>query len=83
MKIWTASAISRYYLDPEIALLREAAGGNGGLGAGGYYIVPHCDPGCCEDFGGVSTSDLGPFTTRIKARNWSRKYMASRGGAAH
>ncbi len=77
MKLWTASAISRYYLEPSIVLLRGAQRrGNGRRGPKGYYIVPHCDPGCCQDFGGISTADLGPFQTRVKARIWSRKYMA-------
>lgn len=41
----------------------------------GYFIVPHCDPDCCAAFGGISTLTLGPFETRIKAREWSRKHM--------
>jgi len=82
MKIWVASAVSRYYLDPSIDFLGVRNHGNGSGGAGGYYIVPHCDPGCCQDFGGISTANLGPFLTRVKARNWSRKYMAGDGGPA-
>lgn len=77
MKIWTASAVIRYYLDPSIAFLNKQ--GRSGQDGAGYYIVPHCDPGCCQEFGGIATVDLGPFTTRVKARNWSRRYMAARG----
>jgi hypothetical protein len=76
MKFWTASAVSRYYLDPSIALLKGQRRGNGHQAPKGYYIVRHCEPGCCQDFGGIATADLGPFETRAKARNWSRKYMA-------
>lgn len=83
MKIWTASAISRYYLDPAIAFLPAHFRRNGDPGGRGYYVVPHCDPGCCHDFGGIATSDLGPFATRVKARNWSRKYMANGSGMPH
>ena len=78
MKLWTASAVSRYYLDPSISFL-EARGSNGQKTVAGYYIVPHCDPGCCQDFGGLSRVDLGPFKTSGKARTWSRKYMAAPG----
>ena len=68
MKTWSASAIGRYYGDPVITSLPD-----------GYYIVPHCDPDCCHAFGGVSTVDLGPFATRRKARNWSRKNLVMNG----
>jgi hypothetical protein len=76
MKIWTASAVIRYYLDPSIDLLKVRERGNGRRITKGYYIVPHCDPGCCQSFGGISRKDLGPFATRLKARDWSRRYMA-------
>ena len=68
MKTWSASAVGRYYGDPVIAFLPD-----------GYYIVPHCDPDCCRAFGGVSTADFGPFATRRKARNWSRKNLVMNG----
>lgn len=83
MKIWTASAVSRYYLNPAIAFQALRIRGKGVSSARGYYIVPHCDPDCCQDFGGVTTADLGPFLTRIEARNWSRKYMAGNGRPAN
>jgi hypothetical protein len=73
MKNWSSSAIDRYYLDPTIQFL--AATKREGSKPGGYFVVPHCDPDCCAAFGGVSTANLGPFETRIKARDWSRKYM--------
>ena len=38
----------------------------------GYFITPHCDPECCEAFGGVSTVNLGPFDTAAEAREWSQ-----------
>jgi hypothetical protein len=71
MKAWSASALDRYYSDPVIMFLRTNDHG-GGAAKAGYYIVPHCDPDCCAAFGGVSTAELGPFSTRVKARQWSR-----------
>ena len=79
MKFWTASAASRYYFDPTIDFLQAQERGNGRRMAKGYYIVPHC----CQDFGGVSRNDLGPFATRLKALSWSRKYMADSSESAH
>ncbi len=82
MEIWTASAIDSYYLDPKVEFLQS---GNGAIQkpfAAGYYIVPHCSPDCCHAFG-HSTIDLGPFSTRIKARNWSRKHLADPGEEGH
>ena len=73
MKNWSLSAIDRYYFDPTIQFLTAAK--RNGAKLGGYFIVPHCDPDCCAAFGGISTANLGPFETRIKAREWSRKYM--------
>jgi len=75
MRIWCASAVSRYYVDPAIKFLRAGNRGIGKSTAAGYYIVPHCSPQCCHAFGGVSTADLGPFSTRTKARRWSRTYL--------
>jgi len=76
MKIWSASAITRYYLDPAIKFRRAENHGTGTPTAG-YYIVPHCSPDCCRAFGGVALGDLGPFPTRTKARRWSRTYLAT------
>lgn len=76
MRIWSASAIGRYYLDPPIEFLRAGKRGTGRPIAAGYYIVPHGSSDCCQDIGGVSAIDLGPFSTRIKARKWSRTYLA-------
>lgn len=73
MKNWSSSAIDRYYTDPMIQFLSAAK--REGAKTGGYFIVPHCDPGCCAAFGGISALTLGPFATRIKARDWSRKHM--------
>ena len=73
MKNWSSSAIDRYYSDPTIQFLAAATWE--GSRPEGYFIVPHCDPDCCAAFGGVSMLNLGPFETRIQAREWSRKYM--------
>jgi hypothetical protein len=83
MRIWSASAIGRYYRDPTIEFLRAGNRDAERPTAAGYYIVPHCGPDCCQAFGGVSTIDLGPFSTRIKARTWSRRYLAESGDPAH
>ena len=77
MKIWSSSAIDRYYTDPTIQFL--AATKREGAKLPGYFIVPHCDPDCCAAFGGISALNLGPFTSRIKARDWSRKHMVDPG----
>ena len=76
MRIWSASAIDRYYLDPTVEFLQAGNHDAGRPAAAGYYIVPHCGPDCCQAFGGVSMIDLGPFSTRTKARKWSRTYLA-------
>jgi hypothetical protein len=73
MKNWSSSAIDRYYFDPTIQF-RTTTKWKGSKSKG-YFIVPHCDPDCCAAFGGISTLTLGPFETRIKAREWSRKHM--------
>ena len=65
--------MDRYYFDPAIQFLVAAK--QKGSKLRGYFIVPHCDPDCCAAFGGISTANLGPFETRIKAREWSRTYM--------
>lgn len=72
--------MDQYYLDPEIQFL---AAKREGAKSKGYFIVPHCDPDCCAAFGGIATSKLGPFKTRIKARDWSRSYMVSPGDNLH
>lgn len=82
MKIWSASAIERYYRDPTIEFLKPGNPSVGKPATAGYYIVPHCDPDCCQAFGGASTSDLGPFSTRTKARRWSRTYLTEPGETA-
>jgi hypothetical protein len=77
MRAWTASAMHSYYLDPEIVFLdtghRDSKRGR--LTQAGYYVAPHCDPDCCEAFGGISKSDFGPFLTPDDARTWSVKNM--------
>ena len=82
MKTWSASAVTRYYVDPAIKFLRAGTGAVGKPTGAGYFIVPHCDPDCCQAFGGVSMNDLGPFSTRIKAREWSRAYLNEPPGTA-
>lgn len=86
MKSWSLSAMDQYYFDPEIqflsAIKREGAKREGAKSKG-YFIVPHCDPDCCAAFGGIATSKLGPFKTRIKARDWSRNNMVSPGDNLH
>ena len=81
MKIWSSSAIDRYYTNPTIQFL--AGTKREGVKLAGYFIVPHCDPDCCAAFGGISAPNLGPFTTRIKARDWSRKNMVDPGDTMH
>jgi hypothetical protein len=75
MRVWAASAINSYYLDPPIEFLQAGNRGIRKPTAAGYYIVPHCSPGCCQAFGGISVANLGPFATRTKARTWSRTYL--------
>jgi hypothetical protein len=78
MRAWTASAIRKYYLNPEIVFLN--AGHRDPEHArptrAGYYVAPYCDPDCCQAFGGISKSDFGPFLTPDDARAWSVKNMA-------
>lgn len=83
MRVWSASAIGRYYLDPAIEFIQAGNRDTESQSAAGYYIVPHCGPDCCQAFGGVATTDLGPFSTRTKARKWSRRYLVESGGPAH
>ena len=75
MRAWTASAIRSYYLDPEIVFVDAGRRGRGRLIHTGYYVAPHCDPECCQAFGGISKSDFGPFLTPDDARAWSVKNM--------
>jgi hypothetical protein len=75
MRIWSASATCRYYLDPAIELLGAMHRAKGRQLAAGYYIVPHWGSERRQAFGEGSMRDLGPFTSRAKARNWSRKYL--------
>lgn len=77
MRAWTASAIRKYYLDPEIVFVAAERGRRGRLIQTGYYVAPHCDPECCQAFGGVSKSDFGPFLTPDAARAWSVKNMTT------
>jgi len=79
MRIWSASAIDRYYRDPTIELVQTKNRDHGKSPAAGYYIVPHRGPDCHQPFGGVFTVDLGPFPTRAKARKWSRTYLSDPG----
>jgi hypothetical protein len=77
MRAWTASAVRKYYLDPEIVFLgaghRDPAHA---LSQEGYYITPHCEPDCCQAFGGISQYEFGPFLTSDDARTWSANNMA-------
>lgn len=82
MKAWSASAIKHYYFDPEVVFLKVTDRDPRTARKAGYYIVPHCDPDCCQAFGGVATGDLGPFSTRLKARRWSCKNLVENGGLA-
>jgi hypothetical protein len=83
MRVWSASAIDRYYLDPTIEFLQTGDGDMRKPSGPGYYIVPHCDPDCCQAFGGVSIIDFGPFPTRVRARKWSRRNLVQSGDRAH
>jgi hypothetical protein len=74
-KIWTASAIRRYYLDPAIQFFRAGSRGARGSAARGYYIIPHDRPERSDDFAGVAASDLGPFATSGEAGKWSCKNL--------
>jgi hypothetical protein len=76
MGIWSASAICRYYLNPSIKLLEPGSRASGGPPAAGYYIVRHWDSDRPRASDGASEHDLGPFSSRVNARNWSRKYLA-------
>jgi hypothetical protein len=75
MKIWTASAIRRYYLDPAIQFFRAGDGDIGGPSMRGYYILPHDRPERGDDFAHVALADLGPFATSGEAGKWSRKNL--------
>ncbi len=80
MKSWTKSAIRNYYLDPVILFLEVEPRNDAGrvaIAHAGYYVAPHCDPDCCQAFGGVSKVDLGPFPTADEARRWSAKNLAT------
>jgi hypothetical protein len=72
MRAWTESAIKGYYADPPIIYLKA---GNRDRAGAGHYIVPHCEPDCCDAFGGVSKIDFGPFNTAAAAREWSRNNL--------
>jgi hypothetical protein len=78
MRAWTASAMRNYYLDPTIVFLDAGHRDSGrvGITQEGYYVAPHCDPDCCQAFGGISKFDFGPFLTADDARTWSVKNMA-------
>ena len=81
MKIWSVSAIYRYYRDPVVEFHREGDGGKMRPDTVGYYIVLHCEPDCCQAFGGSHENERGPFATRVKAHNWSRMYLVEPGEA--
>jgi hypothetical protein len=66
MRAWTGSALNGYYSNP-LAVFRPK-----GDTKAGYFITPHCDPDCCQAFGGVAAADFGPFATAAEARKWSR-----------
>ena len=79
MRIWSASAIDRYYRDPAIELVQTKNRDYGKSNAAGYYIVSHRGLDCHQPFGDVFTIDLGPFPTRAEARKWSRTYLSDPG----
>ena len=79
MKVWSTSAVDQYYRDPAIAFFRAKGRADGGRPGVGYYIIPHCSPACCEAFGGLGPRSLGPFSTRARARTWSRRYLVEPG----
>jgi hypothetical protein len=78
MKAWSTSAINSYYLDPVITFLAAGHLESRGkpVAIAGYYVTPHCDPDCCEAFGGISNIDIGPFRSAREARQWSRSNLA-------
>jgi hypothetical protein len=58
---------------------RDSAGA--AVAISGYYVTPHCDPDCCQAFGGISKIDMGRSARRVKPENgpagtWSK--MAER-----
>jgi hypothetical protein len=79
MRIWSTSAVDQYYRDPPIVFFRAGNGAAEKRSGRGYYVVPHCSPTCCQAFGGLGPRSLGPFSTRVKARTWSRKYLVEPG----
>lgn len=81
MKAWTLSAMNGYYRDPPITYFRvgQTEGTRVPIVTKGYYIVPHCDPDCCSEYGEVTTGSMGPFATRAIALEWSRMNLIERG----
>jgi hypothetical protein len=77
MRAWTVSALNGYYSDPLVVFLAKGSRANGvsAVTKSGYFVTPHCDPDCCAAFGGISTTDFGPFATSGAARNWSRRHL--------
>lgn len=81
MKAWSASALRRYYVDPLTVFLLHKDQGPGAASGPGYYIVPHCDPDCCQTSGEISKAYFGPFATRAGAHEWSQTNLVETGGA--
>ncbi len=79
MKAWTLSAMNGYYRDPAISYFKvgQMTDARVVIVSKGYYIVPHCDPECCE--GEFSTGSMGPFATNALALAWSRSNMIDEG----
>jgi hypothetical protein len=73
MRTWTKSALRNYYLDPLIVFLEvEPRAGRVPIAHAGYYVMPHCEPDCCQ-----ARADLGPFPTASAARKWCVKNLAA------
>jgi hypothetical protein len=81
MKTWTLSAMNGYYRDPPVTYLSvgQTEGAHLPIVSKGYYIVPHCEPDCCGEYGELTTASLGPFDTRDIAREWSCANLIDRG----
>ena len=67
----------QHYLDPVVTFLNAGhrEEGRAAVALSGYYVTPHCDPDCCQAFGDVSKTDMGPFRTAGEARQWSRSNL--------
>jgi len=78
MQAWTMSALDAYYRDPPVLFQRAGARRDrrAAITVSGFYIEPHCEPGCCGDFR-PPNGLLGPFVTAALARRWSRQNLSN------